>query len=144
MIPPYRRTHSKLTEIKKSAPDRHKVLLRTDIGSAVPPLFRSEICTLSIRDISADIRYCFPRNGGKFRWSLLGISLSVHSSEATSIRPSRRFPPAIFSLCFRSACTPPRQRHFACVRFLYFNYNNAIFYGCQPPSPHYQLRGPYL
>lgn len=31
---------------------------------------------------------------------------SVHSSEAASIPPARRFSPAIFSLCFGKICTP--------------------------------------
>ena len=36
----------------------------------------------------------------------------VHGSKATSTPPSRRFSPAIFSLCFGRVCTPLCQRHF--------------------------------
>lgn len=81
------------------------------------------ICTLSIRDNSflKIIRYRFPFNGGNFRWSLLRLIFSVHSSKATSIPPSRRFSPTIFSLYFGRVCTPPCQRHFVCVRLYYDN-----------------------
>jgi len=37
-------------------------------------------------------------------------NLSVHGLKATSIPPSRRFTPTIFSLGFRWVCTPPSQR----------------------------------
>ena len=34
---------------------------------------------------------------------------SVHCSEATSINPSRKLTPPVFSLSFRYLCTPPRH-----------------------------------
>ncbi len=49
--------------------------------------------------------------------------LSVHCSKATSIPPSRRLAPAVFSLGIGIVCTPPRQRRFICVRL----YNNSLY-----------------
>ena len=42
-------------------------------------------------------------NGGNLRWSLLRNLCSIQSSKATSMLPSRRFSPTIFSLFFRNS-----------------------------------------
>ena len=79
--------------------------------SAVPPVFRVWLCTLSV------LIYCVPVTWN-WRWSLLGMSVRiygssdricglVHCSGATSTIRSRKLAPTAFSLCFPGLCTPP-------------------------------------
>ena len=79
--------------------------------SAVPPVFRVWLCTLSV------LIYCVPVTWN-WRWSLLGISVRiygasdwicgwVHCSRATSTTRLRKLAPTASSLCFSWLCTPP-------------------------------------
>lgn len=88
-------------------------------GRPVLPVCLLSVCTTGMRAHSDN---AFPDNGGKSRWRLLAAfaikrqARSIQSSKATSMLPSRRFPPTIFSLSIRITCTPPRQRF--CLRLL--------------------------